>query len=85
MKGHVPDSVRFDILGHEGVNETMRTYDQEARLAVKLTALDHVTCFTQHLQPFPLCLRPIEQQKGNQMQCPSATAVKVSGTKVSRS
>ncbi len=30
LKGKVQDSVRIDILGHEGQNETMRTYDEEA-------------------------------------------------------
>lgn len=59
----VPDSVRFDIIGHEGENTTQRIYDNEAALEAKLNALQHVTPLTQHLKAHPLRLRPPERQK----------------------
>lgn len=59
----VLDSVRFDIIGHEGENTTQRIYDNEAALEAKLNALQHVTPLTQHLKAQPLRLRPPERQK----------------------
>lgn len=62
MKGKVPDSVRSDILGHEGDNTTQETYDDEAELGVKLSAMLLVSGLTSQLQPSPLRLRPPERQ-----------------------
>ncbi|WP_157105715.1 hypothetical protein [Sphingomonas sp. TDK1] len=62
MKGKVPDSVRFDILGHEGGNETTRTYDEEATLEDKLDALQWLTPLTSHIQPRVLQLRSKDRQ-----------------------
>ncbi|WP_294294231.1 hypothetical protein [uncultured Sphingomonas sp.] len=63
MKGKVPDSVRFDILGHEGANETTRTYDEEAPLEDKLDALMLLSPLTSHITVVPLRLRPEDRQK----------------------
>lgn len=63
MKGHVEDSVRIDILGHEGDNETTRTYDEEADMASKLEALSLLSILTQHLRAYPIRLRPVARQK----------------------
>jgi integrase len=63
LKGRVPDSVRIDILGHEGDNETTRTYDEEADMASKLEALALLSPLTVHLTPVPLRLRPLRRQK----------------------
>ena len=63
MKGKVPDSIRIDIIGHEGENETMRTYDEEASLADKLNALQTLTPLTEHIPYMPLNLRPAERQR----------------------
>lgn len=63
LKGQVPDSVRIDILGHEGDNETTRTYDEEADMASKLEALSILTVLTAHLKAHPLRLRPLARQK----------------------
>lgn len=63
MKGKIPDSVRFDILGHEGENTTQRVYDEEAELDEKLMGLVFISPLTAHLAPFPLNLRPTARQK----------------------
>ncbi len=63
MQGKVPDSVRIDILGHEGENTTKRIYDEEAALEEKLRALQLVSVLTEQIQPFPLNLRPADRQK----------------------
>lgn len=63
MKGKVPDSVRIDILGHEGESETTRTYDEEASLKDKFDALKFLTPFTVDIEPKPLHLRPADRQK----------------------
>ncbi|WNO53161.1 hypothetical protein [Stakelama saccharophila] len=64
MKGKVEDSVRCDILGHEGETETARTYDEEAELSVKLDALKPLSLFTKHIEPVrPVRLRPADRQK----------------------
>lgn len=63
MKGKVPDSVRFDILGHEGMNETTRSYDEEAPLEDKLDALRLLTPLTSHIKTVPLRLRPEDRQR----------------------
>ena len=63
MKGKVPDSVRFDILGHEGTNETTRSYDEEAPLDDKLEALRLLTPLTSLIAKTPLRLRPDDRQK----------------------
>ncbi|WP_265587218.1 site-specific integrase [Sphingomicrobium arenosum] len=63
MKGKVQDSVRLDILGHEGDDTTQRVYDEEAALEEKLKALHLVTPLTEHLCTKPLCLRPRERQR----------------------
>ena len=63
MKGKVPDSVRIDILGHEGENETTRTYDEEASLGDKFDALRFLTPLTAHIEPRSLRLRPPNRQK----------------------
>jgi hypothetical protein len=62
LKGRVPDSVRIDILGHEGDNETTRTYDEEADMASKLEALSLLSPLTQHLAAAPMRLRPLRRQ-----------------------
>jgi integrase len=62
LKGRVPDSVRIDILGHEGDNETTRTYDEEADMASKLEALSLLSPLTEHLEPIPLRVRPARRQ-----------------------
>jgi hypothetical protein len=63
MKGKVADSVRFDILGHEGENTTTRVYDEEASLEEKLAGLRHVSPLTSHLPVHPLRLRPADRLK----------------------
>lgn len=63
MQGKVQDSVRVDILGHEGENTTKRTYDEEASLAEKLKALHLVSELTATIQMHPLRLRPADRQK----------------------
>lgn len=64
MKGRVSDSVRVDIIGHEGETETDRTYDEEADLATKLDALKLLSPITQHLMPVsPIRLRPADRLK----------------------
>jgi hypothetical protein len=63
LKGRVEDSVRIDILGHEGDNETTRTYDEEADLVSKLEALSLLSPLTEHLPAVPLRLRPLRRQK----------------------
>lgn len=63
MKGKIQDSVRIDILGHEGETETTRTYDEEAALEDKLRALEILTPLTTHITARPLRLRPPERQK----------------------
>ena len=63
MKNKVADSVRFDILGHEGENTTTKIYDDEAELAEKLRALSLLTPLTSHLSVHPLSLRPKDRQK----------------------
>jgi hypothetical protein len=63
MKGKVEDSVRIDILGHEGSNETTRTYDEEAPLRDKLEALAFLSPLTEHIVAYPLRLRPTDRQK----------------------
>ena len=63
MKGKVPDSVRFDILGHEGTNETTRSYDEEAPLDDKLEALRLLTPLTALIGTTPPRLRPDDRQK----------------------
>jgi integrase len=63
MKGKVQDSVRFDILGHEGENTTMRVYDEEAELEEKLEALRLVSSLTEHIQQHNLRLRPVDRQR----------------------
>ena len=61
MKGHVEDSVRCDIFGHEGETETARTYDEEAELTVKLAALRWLTPLTAHIQAQPVRIRPADR------------------------
>ena len=63
MKGKVPDSVRQDILGHEGDSTITKFYDEDASLEEKLKALELMTPLTEHLQRFPLNLRPRDRQK----------------------
>ena len=63
MIGKVADSVRSDILGHEGENTTQRVYDEEAPLEEKLRALELISPLTAHLTKKPLRLRPPERQK----------------------
>ena len=63
LKGKVPDSVRIDILGHEGDEEISVSYDEEASLALKLDALKLMTPLTSGIQKYPLRLRPVERQK----------------------
>lgn len=63
MKGKVEDSVRFDILGHEGENTTTRIYDEEAELSEKLKALHLVSPLTERLHRHQLRLRPTERQR----------------------
>jgi integrase len=63
MKGKVEDSVRLDILGHEGENTTTRVYDEEASLSEKLKALLLVSPLTEHVPPHPLRLRPVNRQR----------------------
>lgn len=62
LKGHVEDSVRCDIFGHEGETETAQTYDEEAELTLKLDALRLLTPLTEHIQPsLPVRIRPPER------------------------
>jgi integrase len=61
MKGKVADSVRIDILGHEGDKETLRTYDDEAALELKLEALKLLSPLTEHIPATPLRIRPAER------------------------
>lgn len=63
LKGRVEDAVRFDLLGHEGTNTTMKVYDEEAELPIKLAALDFLSQLTRHIEPRPLRLRPAEWQR----------------------
>lgn len=64
MKGKVEDSVRRDILGHEGDTETDRTYDEEAELSDKLVALTLLSPLTAHISAvMPIRLRPVERQQ----------------------
>ena len=63
MKGKVPDSVRIDILGHEGEDTMSSVYDEEAALDVKFDALKLLSVLTQHIERKPLRLRPVERQK----------------------
>lgn len=64
MKGKVEDSVRCDILGHEGETETARTYDEEADLSDKIAALSLLSPFTEHIAAIrPIRLRPADRQK----------------------
>lgn len=63
MKGKVADSVRIDILGHEGGDSATRFYDEEAILDEKLKALALLSELTEHIQPHPLRLRPADRQK----------------------
>ena len=62
LKGKVEDSVRCDIFGHEGKTETEQTYDEEAELADKLAALEHLSFLTEHIEPTSLRLRPLNRQ-----------------------
>lgn len=62
LKGHVQDSVRCDLFGHEGETETSRTYDEEADLGIKLEALRHITLLTAHIRPsLPIRIRPADR------------------------
>jgi len=63
MKGKVQDSARFDILGHEGGNETTKSYDNEAPLDEKLKALQWLAPLTSHIPKNTLKLRPEDRQK----------------------
>lgn len=63
MKGKVEDSVRIDIIGHEGEGTTDRVYDEEAELGDKLKALELLSRLTKDIQAQPLRLRPPDRQK----------------------
>ncbi len=63
MQGRVEDSVRIDILGHEGENTTKRIYDEEASLDEKIKALHLVSELTAQIPAHPLRLRPAERQR----------------------
>jgi hypothetical protein len=63
LKGKTEDSVRFDILGHEGGNTTTSVYDEEAELEDKLVALKLLSPLTASLKALPLRLRPQERMK----------------------
>ena len=63
LKGKVADSVRCDIVGHEGNTETEQTYDEEAELMDKLAALQHLSFLTAHIEPKKLRLRPLDRQR----------------------
>ncbi len=63
LKGKVEDSVRFDILGHEGGNTTTSVYDEEAALEDKLVALKLLSPLTASIKVLPLRLRPQERMK----------------------
>lgn len=63
MKGKVADSVRVDILGHEGEGTTARVYDEEAELEEKLKALELLSPLTRKIPVRPLRLRPPDRQR----------------------
>lgn len=78
LKGKVPDSVRCDILGHEGETETERSYDEEAELSDKLVAITFLSPLTAHIQTVaPIRLRPLERQKHGARRGRAAGARKV--------
>lgn len=63
-KGEVPDSVRCDILSHEGEIETELSYDEEAQLSDKLAAIKFLSPLTFHIQTIaPINLRPSDRQR----------------------
>jgi len=62
MKGRVTSEVRCDLFGHEGETETVRTYDEEAELSIKLEALQLLTPITAYIQPsHPINIRPVHR------------------------
>ena len=63
MKGKVPDSVRIDIIGHEGDSTTDRVYDEEAALDEKLKALELLSPLTEKIRAAPLRVRPPDRQR----------------------
>lgn len=60
LKGQVSDSIRFELLGHEGTNTTTIVYDEEAPMHVKRDALASLSDLTRHLPRFDLRMRPAE-------------------------
>lgn len=63
MKGKVQDSVRVDIIGHEGDGTTERVYDEEADLDEKLKALELLSLLTEKIRALPLRVRPPDRQR----------------------
>ena len=62
MQGKVQDSVRIDILGHEGSDTMTSVYDDEAELQLKLDALVLLSPLTAALEPKGLELRPADRR-----------------------